>query len=424
VTDQCEPSAESIVRVLRGYLPQKGLFVAPDIPATKLANAKRSCSIPDTDSLVGLIDCTVSGSAKDCLAFGCQNLYFHNRRGSLATPEAGAISYSQFPARAFTDGGWFRISLGQDDCLSVSGCAVPKDTIVDILRFIRKSVVGTTEETEEEASPDQNDADNSAIECPVCGSTDTLSERGGLGKAAGWIAGAAVGGAIGAAVGLPWMGQATMSGVGARAGASGPGSRPTCQKCGHKWTLTKRREGPSAGKEEMVAEPTSEELELIAAVSAAASDQPRRRLEIILDKLMPEMPGYHWYRHPTIPPKKLAKATAKYAPELTGEMVLALADGAFFGSAERGCLLSVHGIHFNTSGGSGQVAWADIEKAVSVGGFPQYWLELVLKSGDKVRLECSKFDQARCLLEKTINWIAHFSEVDVRSEPTGTLEEN
>ncbi len=60
------------------------LFVLPNIPPAKLANARRTCKVPADDEVLGLIDLTVFGSASDALLLGRQALYYHNDAG---TPE-------------------------------------------------------------------------------------------------------------------------------------------------------------------------------------------------------------------------------------------------------------------------------------------------------------------------------------------------
>ena len=60
------------------------LFVLPDIPAAKLANARRTCKVPADDEVLGLVDLTVFGSASDALLLGRKALYYHNDAG---TPE-------------------------------------------------------------------------------------------------------------------------------------------------------------------------------------------------------------------------------------------------------------------------------------------------------------------------------------------------
>ena len=68
------------------------LFVLPDIPAAKLANARRTCKVPDDDEVLGLVDLTVFGSASDALLLGRKALYYHNDAG---TPEDHQLPWAR-----------------------------------------------------------------------------------------------------------------------------------------------------------------------------------------------------------------------------------------------------------------------------------------------------------------------------------------
>ena len=70
--------------------------IAPKIPADKLANARASAAVPKQEGVVALIDCTLFGSAKDCLVFGERAVYFNN---SMA--DSGSLPYSEFPDLIF-----------------------------------------------------------------------------------------------------------------------------------------------------------------------------------------------------------------------------------------------------------------------------------------------------------------------------------
>lgn len=52
------------------------VLVAPDIPEKKLNNAIPRYEVPPTELVIGLIDATVFGSAKEGLIFGSQGVYF------------------------------------------------------------------------------------------------------------------------------------------------------------------------------------------------------------------------------------------------------------------------------------------------------------------------------------------------------------
>jgi hypothetical protein len=66
----------------KGDLRFDELFIAPDIPPKKLANAVKKCAVPDDEEVVGLVDLTVFGSAKDAFVFGSRRLH-HRCNGSV-----------------------------------------------------------------------------------------------------------------------------------------------------------------------------------------------------------------------------------------------------------------------------------------------------------------------------------------------------
>lgn len=136
------------------------------------------------------------------------------------------------------------------------------------------------------------------------------------------------------------------------------------------------------------------------------------QLGMLLDELLPSKPKQNWYRQPRIPSKKLNNAISEYAPEIGADEVLFLGDTTVFGSAKSGWMLTRRGIHYN-SGDRGSATWKEIQKAVSVGGFPQYYLELTINRSDKVekvKIECSDFQEVRPALQELINHMAVFSK--------------
>ena len=72
------------------------LFIAPDIPPKKLANAVAKCDVPDDDEVVGLVDLTVFGSAKDAFVFGARRLYFRNSGSAvLELTDMASVRFEQ-----------------------------------------------------------------------------------------------------------------------------------------------------------------------------------------------------------------------------------------------------------------------------------------------------------------------------------------
>jgi len=136
------------------------------------------------------------------------------------------------------------------------------------------------------------------------------------------------------------------------------------------------------------------------------------QLGMLLDELLPSKPKQSWYRQPQIPPKKLNNAISEYAPEIGADEVLFLGDTTVFGSAKSGWMLTKRGIHYNC-GDKGNATWEEIQKAVSVGGFPQYYLELTINRGDKVekvKIECPDLQEVRPALQELINHMAVFGK--------------
>jgi len=99
--DGSTSTTEAVLGVLRGYQARKTLYFAPNIPSHKLTNASSRCNIPSDEQVLALIDCTVFGSAKDCILFGTKGLYYYHLG---ATPKMGMIPWSDFPSCNFVKG--------------------------------------------------------------------------------------------------------------------------------------------------------------------------------------------------------------------------------------------------------------------------------------------------------------------------------
>jgi hypothetical protein len=126
-----------LLDLLKSYVPLNGLFVEPDIPAKKLANATQNCDISEEERVLALVDCTVLGSAKNCLLFGSKAVYYHNDRASKSSG-AGTIPYDELASRVVTAGGFGELSLGQDQYLNVSGCPIPREKMLGIVMSVQR----------------------------------------------------------------------------------------------------------------------------------------------------------------------------------------------------------------------------------------------------------------------------------------------
>lgn len=132
---------EGILSILRDFSPQEDFFVSSEIPTRKLTNACASCNIPRNERVLGLIDCTVFGSAKDALIFGAKGIYY---RHINCTPTIGNLPYVDFPHCNFKIVGDSRgILLTPQLIFSLAGSNVSEHRVIDMLNAIRKLIMDT-----------------------------------------------------------------------------------------------------------------------------------------------------------------------------------------------------------------------------------------------------------------------------------------
>jgi hypothetical protein len=72
--------------VARKLLPNRtrGFYVAPDIPVSVAMAARESCAVPESESVIGVLDCSGIGTARLAIVFGTRGLYYETglQRGS------------------------------------------------------------------------------------------------------------------------------------------------------------------------------------------------------------------------------------------------------------------------------------------------------------------------------------------------------
>lgn len=123
---------DELIRQLR-YL--EGVFVAPGIPQKKVNNALAKNGYFGTDPIIGLIDCTVFGSAKDHIMFTSTGMHWHHVG---ASPNSGSIPYTNFATCFFESAGFFSgVSTGLGSELSQTGSSVTKDALISLLNSIK-----------------------------------------------------------------------------------------------------------------------------------------------------------------------------------------------------------------------------------------------------------------------------------------------
>ena len=161
---ETKPLKDGIREILKNALPQDGLHVAPDIPGKKYRNAIEACNILPTTLMLGLVDCTVMGSAKNAMVFCEDGIYFHN--GFETTPKQGRVPYTEFKERQFRAVDKHTVNLGNNDNVGIAGCPCSASKIMGVLDAVRGLVTG---ETQHKKTPIDSLL---SPRCPKCGSTE------------------------------------------------------------------------------------------------------------------------------------------------------------------------------------------------------------------------------------------------------------
>jgi hypothetical protein len=81
----------AIVAILFEY-QTRGFYVTPGIPLALLASARRSCAVPESEPIVGVLDCSGIGTASQAIAFGTRRFYY------ATGAERGSLEYLELPA--------------------------------------------------------------------------------------------------------------------------------------------------------------------------------------------------------------------------------------------------------------------------------------------------------------------------------------
>jgi hypothetical protein len=131
------PLAARVVQILKPF--ESKLDLAPNIPPKKLANATREACVPADETVLGLIDCTIFGSATHCLVFGSRRIYYHNPPGD--NPSTGSLAYSEFFRCHFTTSGFFDIRLDEYRSFSQAGSPLSRGKLIEVLNAIKQAVV-------------------------------------------------------------------------------------------------------------------------------------------------------------------------------------------------------------------------------------------------------------------------------------------
>lgn len=108
------------------------LHLAPQIPVGKLHNARRYSVVPLDEDILGLLDCTVFGSATHSLLFGYRGIYYYNDWAcSISGP--GAISYHGLAHADLRPLGLWELEFEAGKLYNVAGGAMSRDRLLELL---------------------------------------------------------------------------------------------------------------------------------------------------------------------------------------------------------------------------------------------------------------------------------------------------
>lgn len=126
-----------MLRVLRRHTTMD-LYVAPNIPPDKLANARRTCVTPADEEVLALVNSTVFGSAENALLVGTSGVFFRNDY-SGSSPGRFFLPYAEFQDAVFRKNGAFEVSI-DGPSFDIAGCSMSKDELIILLGAIQEVI--------------------------------------------------------------------------------------------------------------------------------------------------------------------------------------------------------------------------------------------------------------------------------------------
>lgn len=126
--------------VVREFRLASGILIAPDIPEKKIRNAISKNAYNGNDPIIGLIDCTVFGSAREHVMFTTTGMYWNHMGGMT-----GQLTYEDLVRTSVKSGGMFApfsVVTGLGHTISTSGSNVSRKAFLNLLISI-KNLYGT-----------------------------------------------------------------------------------------------------------------------------------------------------------------------------------------------------------------------------------------------------------------------------------------
>jgi hypothetical protein len=127
----------AVLKALRLH-GSRDLYITPNIPPKKLANARQSCAVAADDEVLALVDTTGLGSAKSCLLVATSGIYVKND-WAASSPGRNFLPYS-----GFVDGGLKKrqgheVTIG-GVTFNMAWCTISKDDLLALLSDVQASL--------------------------------------------------------------------------------------------------------------------------------------------------------------------------------------------------------------------------------------------------------------------------------------------
>ena len=136
--DNISPEQKAAVLKALRLHANRDLYITPNIPPNKLANARQSCAVAADDEVLGLLDTSAMRNAKSCLLVATSGIYVKN---DLIANSPGR---SFLPYSGFVDGGIKRserneVSIGGVN-FNMAWCSISKDELLQLLSDVQISL--------------------------------------------------------------------------------------------------------------------------------------------------------------------------------------------------------------------------------------------------------------------------------------------
>ncbi len=127
------------IRDLLKSFKQGRLYLDPNIPADKLAQARELCDVPAAERVLGLVTASMAALWQGWFLFGCDGIYYYNPKNvGFGQPGPGRICYAEFPQREFNAQWWMsRVALGPEQFFDGRWSEVDVKSLADILKALQ-----------------------------------------------------------------------------------------------------------------------------------------------------------------------------------------------------------------------------------------------------------------------------------------------